>query len=241
MIISQRLLHHLCPYGNQPLMDGVTQYFNKYSDKYGVNTFLRIAHFLAQAAEETAGMRTLVEYATGDEYEGRQDLGNVNPGDGRRYKGRGIFQITGRANYRKLGQELGYDLENNPELAATPEVAVQTALRYWTDHGLSPYADGDQVVEITRAINGGTNGLTDRENFLAQAKNLMELPDGIGIGDTGVEVTKIQQALVAHHIPVGVDGQYGPGTATGVKAFQKYIGVTQTGVVDDATAKALNS
>ena len=146
---------------------------SKHMMAYRIDTPLRAAHFLAQAAHESAHFRTLHEYASGAAYEGRKDLGNVMRGDGKRYKGRGIFQLTGRANYRAYGKKLGLDLENYPELAADPEVSVRVACEYWKAKGLSGWADRDDVREITRRINGGYNGLQDRMNCLARAKKYL--------------------------------------------------------------------
>ena len=113
---------------SKSVTDGLVQYLPEYLKKYGIDTELELAHFLAQAAHESDHFRTLTEYASGSAYEGRRDLGNVYPGDGRRFKGRGIFQLTGRANYTAMGKILGVDLVNNPHLASTPEISVQTAL-----------------------------------------------------------------------------------------------------------------
>lgn len=143
--------------------------FNKYLPQYGINTLLRLDHFLGQAAEESDGFKTLVEYASGREYEGRKDLGNVYPGDGVRYKGRGIFQLTGRENYVSLGKILGLDLLNHPELAATPEIAVRVACEYWKTRNLNVLADQDDIEAITRKINGGLNGLADRTIYTNRA------------------------------------------------------------------------
>jgi putative chitinase len=102
------------------------------------------------------------EYASGAAYEGRAALGNTQPGDGPRYKGRGIIQLTGRLNYRVYGAALGLDLENNPQLAAVPENAVRIACEYWRRNNLNQLADADNLEAITRRINGGVNGLADR-------------------------------------------------------------------------------
>jgi putative chitinase len=171
--ITVDLLNKLCPNGDEDVINGLAANLQKYLDQYEINTPLRIAHFLAQAAHETAGMDTLEEYASGSEYEGRDDLGNTEPGDGKRFKGRGIFQVTGRFNYRKYGKLIGVDLENNPELAAEPINSIKTACEYWNDHSLSDYADEDDVVTITKRINGGTNGLSSRETYLKKAKTLL--------------------------------------------------------------------
>lgn len=138
----------------------------------------REASFLAQLFHESGGLRYFEEIASGSAYEGRRDLGNVKRGDGRRYKGRGPIQLTGRANYRYFGEILGVDLEGNPERAADPDVGFRIAALYWTDRNLSSVADTASdgrdaaeraFVQITRAINGGTNGIDDRRAWLAVA------------------------------------------------------------------------
>lgn len=142
---------------------------------YSINTELRIDHFFAQAAEESDGFRTLFEYGNQSyfaRYDGRADLGNTHPGDGFKYRGRGIFQLTGRTNYELYGGLVGLDFINNPDLAAVPANAVKTACLYWTRKGLNQFADNDDIVSITRRINGGTNGLDTRKTYLARAKNI---------------------------------------------------------------------
>src|SRR4051812_20373580 len=114
------LLHAIAPRGNAAIIDGVAAAFEAHLPQYGIDAPLREAHFLAQAAEESDGFHTLQEYASGKAYEGRKDLGNVKPGDGVRYKGRGIFQLTGRVNYAAYGKRLGLDLIGRPELAGSP-------------------------------------------------------------------------------------------------------------------------
>ena len=136
-------------------------------------TPLRITHFLAQAAHETDGFRTLEEYggpAYLARYDGRADLGNTRPGDGARYHGRGIFQLTGRADYRRYGALVGVDLEAEPQRAAEPSLSLAIALAYWRERGLEPAADADDIERVTRLINGGRNGLEARRQRLAVAK-----------------------------------------------------------------------
>ncbi|WP_245808314.1 glycoside hydrolase family 19 protein [Deinococcus hopiensis] len=106
-------------------------------------------------------------------YEGRADLGNTQKGDGYRYRGRGWIQLTGRHNYRRFGQKLGLDLEGNPDLAARADVAAKLAAAYWTDRGLNAYADQGDFREITRRINGGYNGLADRERYYGLASTFL--------------------------------------------------------------------
>ncbi|MEB8380698.1 glycoside hydrolase [Acinetobacter junii] len=138
---------------------------------YGIlENSLRFIHFLAQLAHESGNFRYMEEIASGAAYEGRKDLGNVNKGDGVRYKGRGPIQLTGRANYRKYGQELGIDFENNPAIVALPSVGMLVACKYWSVNNLNVFADYDDVTTITRRINGGLNGFDDRKNKLSMIK-----------------------------------------------------------------------
>lgn len=136
----------------------------------GLHSRLRIAHLVGQLAHESAGFRTLTEYADGSAYEGRTDLGNTQPGDGPRFKGRGVIQLTGRANYRQYGERLGLPLESNPQLAAEPDTAFRVAGLYWLNQNLNADADADDIEAITRAINGGTNGLDSRKTLVNRAK-----------------------------------------------------------------------
>jgi len=138
----------------------------------GINTPLRVAAFIAQTAHESFAYRFLEELADGTAYEGRQDLGNTQPGDGPLFKGRGYIGITGRANYRSAGRDLGIDLEGNPQLAARPDVAAAIAVWFWNLRGLSPLADqGTQEAfdSITKRINGGFNGKASRDSLWQNA------------------------------------------------------------------------
>ena len=131
-------------------------------EEFGIDTPRRQAAFLAQVAHESGSLRYTLELATGDAYEGRGDLGNTSPGDGRRFKGRGLLQITGRANYRACGTALGLDLIGSPQLLETPSGACRSAGWYWKVRNLNQHADRDAFGSLTRAINGGYNGLDER-------------------------------------------------------------------------------
>ena len=147
----------------------------------GVNTLLRTAAFAAQLAHESGEFRWMEEIwgstAAQLGYEPPSTkaarLGNTQPGDGKRFKGRGPIQITGRFNYKKYGDLLGVDLTANPERAAAPEVAFLTAGLFWKTNGLNELADGQQFVTITRRINGGENGLPDRQKYYERAKAVL--------------------------------------------------------------------
>ncbi len=147
---------------------------NVHFSDYGIlDNRLRLAHFIAQLAHESDNFKAMEEYASGQAYEGRVDLGNTQPGDGKRYKGRGPIQLTGRANYRTYGQHLGIAFEEHPEIVALPSVGLWVACEYWKRRGLNTFADADDLMSITRKINGGQNGLDDRRNKLTKAKGLV--------------------------------------------------------------------
>lgn len=135
--------------------------------KCDVTTQARARDFLAQVMLESAGLRYFEEIASGAAYEGRSDLGNTHPGDGVRFKGRGPIQLTGRANYRAAGAALGLPLEAQPTLVSRHDIGWLTTAWFWQSHGLNAYADRGDFVGETRRINGGTNGLAQRQHYRA--------------------------------------------------------------------------
>ncbi|CAN5775132.1 hypothetical protein BH11PSE13_BH11PSE13_32790 [soil metagenome] len=145
---------------------------------FEINTLRRASAFIAQLAHESGELNFMEEIwgptPAQKRYEPPSDLaktlGNTQPGDGKRFKGRGPIQLTGRANYQKFGDLLGVDLVGQPELAAAPEVAFKTAGLYWKRKGLNELADTDAFTEITRRINGGQNGAVERLRFYERAK-----------------------------------------------------------------------
>lgn len=148
-------------------LSSIASAIDTYAERYGINNDKRMKAFLAQAAHETAGFNTFTEYASGEAYEGRADLGNTQPGDGKKFKGRGIFQTTGRTNYKSTSQHLFGDnrLLETPELLTDPVNAVRSAMYYWQYKGLSELADKDDFKTITKRINGGLNGWKDRLSY----------------------------------------------------------------------------
>ena len=176
----------------RPLMPGLAEWINTTCPQYEIDTPQEYCHFLAQACHETDHFKTLQEYASGKKYEGRADLGNTQPGDGVKFKGRGIFQTTGRANYLQLGIRLGFrdKFINSPELLEQPEFAVWSACEYWRTRNLNDAAnapddsllkkkyrgkviDVSPVEFISLTINGGYNGMDERKKFYAIAKTVL--------------------------------------------------------------------
>jgi len=144
--------------------------------EFSIDTSVRKTAFLAQIAHETGGFNWLCELGNNDyfkKYDGRKDLGNINPGDGARFKGRGFIQITGRTNYLNVGTFLKLDLLNNPNLAEDPGIAARIAGWFWSSRKLNELADKDDIVGITRRINGGLNGLVERKEYWMRAKNIL--------------------------------------------------------------------
>jgi putative chitinase len=174
-IVTEDRLRRLCPSGKPAVIAGIAAAFDRLAPGYAVDTRLRLCHFLAQAAHESDRFRTLEEYGDASyfaRYEGRSDLGNTQRGDGALFHGRGIFQLTGRANYRRYGALLGHDLEAEPELAMRPDISLAIAFAYWRERSLNARADADDIAGVTRLINGGRNGLAQRTQLLAVAKGI---------------------------------------------------------------------
>jgi predicted chitinase len=146
---------------------------NEAMKEFDVNTPKRQAAFLAQIAHESGELKYMEEIASGAAYEGRKSLGNTEPGDGKRYKGRGPIQLTGRNNYRRAGMALKLDLEGTPKLAAQPDIGCRVAGWFWKAHGLNELADQGDFLQITKRVNGGTKGLERREAYYTRAKEAL--------------------------------------------------------------------
>jgi len=193
-------------------------------ESFDISSPLRIAHFLAQTCEESDGYCTTVEYLSGEEYNGRTDLGNTHAGDGPRYKGRGLLQLTGRVHYAEYGRLLGKDFVNNPGLAADPKISLFVACEYWKQRDLNGYADQDDIAAITHKINGGYNGLAQRRFYLARAKAVLARP-----------------ILRALGFPVATDGDFVATTKLAVMRFQAAHRLAQDGILGPRTWDALSA
>ena len=232
---------------------------------------LRITHFLAQAAAETGGftireesgaysaeglLKTFPKYfksrAEAQAYAKRPQaifnrtyggrLGNNQPGDGYKYRGRGIFQLTGKGAYKEYGERLGLDLVGNPDLAAEPANSIRIAIAYWMDLGLNEWADKDDILAVSRGINGGNprrniqpNGMEHRRGWYAKIKAVLPVDSAepakgadagsLSEGSYGTEVEKLQSLLRAKGYAAGaIDGIYGANTRRSVEAFQREHG-----------------
>jgi putative chitinase len=220
-------------------------------EAYEINTRLRIAHFLGQTCHESAGFRTTEEFASGAAYEGRKDLGNVKKGDGRRYKGRGLLQLTGRANYAEYGKALGVDLENNPTMAAEPALSLRIACEYWKRRKLNADCDRDDIRATTRKINGGLNDLEDRSNYIRKAKEALariegiqltgavQDPPGVGAWLHGRRGRRPAEAASEVVFPLAIDQDFGAATELAVMRFQGDKKLTVDGIVGKETWDAI--
>jgi predicted chitinase len=169
VMVTAKQLYAVMPHCPELKLDAHLPFLNDAMDRYEIDTPKRQAAFIAQLAHESGELRYWEEIASGDAYEGRHDLGNYQPGDGRRFKGRGPIQITGRANYRAAGNAIGTDLEQHPERASHADVGFLIAGWYWQSRGLNKLADAGDLEGVTRKINGGLNGLAQRRAYYVRA------------------------------------------------------------------------
>ena len=150
---------------------------NTAMNRYQIVGTKRVAAFVAQIGHESGQLKYVKEIwgptPAQAKYEGRKDLGNTVAGDGSKYRGRGLIQITGRANYMACGEALGLDLIKQPELLEKPQHACMSAAWFWATKGLSTLADAGQFDKITRRINGGQNGAADRQALYARALKVL--------------------------------------------------------------------
>lgn len=148
---------------------------------YDINTPARQAAFLAQVGHESGALKYVEEIASGDAYDTRVDLGNTPEvdGDGRKFKGRGLIQITGKANYVAVGKALQYDFIKNPEHLELPGAASLSAAWFWKTRGLNELADKGDFLKISIKINGRNkktglpNGWEDRQLRWGKAKKAL--------------------------------------------------------------------
>lgn len=217
-------LRKIAPKGRADLLQMIVTEGPALFLQYDITTKARLVHFLAQAAHESGGFKYVRELwgptPAQVKYEGRVDLGNTTKGDGKRFMGRGIFQLTGRANYRLYGQKLGLPLETTPSLAEQPKNSLLIALEYWKTKGLNQYADRDDIRTITKKINGGYNGLADREEYLKKAKAAIP------------EFVKSEPVVVKKVEALGYDS---------VTQFQREQGLKPDGIAGPATEAAADA
>lgn len=135
---------------------------NKSLSAQNINSKLTLIGALATVRVEVGkNFKPVMEIASGTAYEGRADLGNTQPGDGVRYKGRGYIQLTGRSNYANYGAQFGVDLINNPNLALSVDLSAKVLAKYFKDRNIYSFCNAKDWAKVRQLVNGGTNGLTD--------------------------------------------------------------------------------
>ena len=176
MSITQQQLLQILPNAG-PVAGVFVPVLNAAMGHYQIVGTKRVAAFIAQIGHESGQLKYVKEIwgptAAQAKYEGRKDLGNTVAGDGSKYRGRGLIQITGRANYMACGEALNLDLIKQPELLEKPQHACMSAAWFWATKGLSTLADAGQFDKITQRINGGQNGAADRQALYARALKVL--------------------------------------------------------------------
>jgi len=191
MVITREQLQAIVPSIKPAALDTFLPHLQTLLPKYAIDTPQRLGGFIAQVAHESAGFSAVREFASGNAYEGRKDLGNTEPGDGPRFKGRGLIQVTGRGNYRWFSKDVFEDARavDNPELLTTPANAVLSACWYWTtvkpmnavcdhpedwthiwEHNGKTYT---KIMWMTLLINGGQNGIDERTANYLRARQVL--------------------------------------------------------------------
>jgi putative chitinase len=194
--IGPKSLRRVCPNLSDNESIILARILGKEMARFGITTKRRATMFIAQVAHESGEFRYREEIASGDAYEGRKDLGNIWPGDGRRYKGRGYIQLTGRNNYKLAGQELHQDYLSRPsKISRYRTHSARVSCWFWRHAGLNQISEEGTALsafyKVTRRINGGYNGMASRLKYYARArtvaKHLMpkvrtiELPEGFEV------------------------------------------------------------
>ena len=227
----------------------------------GIDTPLRLCHFMAQLAHESAHFTVTREFASGAAYEGRKDLGNNQAGDGKRFRGRGLIQTTGRNNYKQATTELKKMDSSAPNFVDDPAQleefpwALLAGISFWQLRNINAPADRDDIVKVTKLINGGKNGLAERTKYLGIAKGIwmsgVASPPSPVHADTaktnpvlkkgaeGPDVVELQNELIEAGFKVSADGDFGDHTDEAVKAFQEQNELKPDGIVGEATWAAL--
>jgi putative chitinase len=228
--------------------------YNEHAPRYGLDVERRAAHFLAQLAHESGGFRYYKEIwgptPAQRRYEGRLDLGNTQPRDGSKFRGYGLIQLTGRANVAAFTQWCRERYPDCPDFVETPDKlavlpwALLAAFWFWDTRGLNALADRDDLVGITKRINGGQNGLADRRYRygLAARALVSDNPpaspraptdperETLRKGAKGDAVRELQRLLCLED-----DGHFGPVTHNAVVEFQREAGLLPDGVVGGLT------
>ncbi|MCD9186741.1 MAG: hypothetical protein LUM44_09925 [Pyrinomonadaceae bacterium] len=246
-MITSTHLAKIFPGTSKAQRDRFLPALNKFLPLYGIHSLKRVCAFLATGGVETDYLRTTTEYASGKAYEGREDLGNTQKGDGRKFKGRGFFQTTGRYNFgrvnKRLGKKLGIDFLAFPERLSEIEIAVESACIFWEENELAKYADAGNFKAFSAVVNCGNpkkkpNHWAKRNTCYAQCLNV--IPKDFSFSATSPLQSKVQQnqavivSMPVHDLPAT---SYNTPTATGLGPIENSaedLAVPSTSYVSDA-------
>lgn len=245
--ITYDQLTEIAPQGDADLRRALARSMTTILPIYRMDTPLRAAHFIGQVVVETDYFRTLVEYGNGRSYENRKDLGNIDPGDGPLFKGRGPLQVTGRANYGRAALRVGLPLLDEPERLAEPELGTLASCVWWYENKMNQWADLDSATAVSRGVNRGNPRSSAKANHedariaaTARAKIVLDARSSVPASDDRETIRAIQHALNDAGFGLLVeDGIYGPMTLDVVRSFQATVGLVPDGIVGPKTRAAL--
>ena len=267
MIVSTQRIKAFSPKAQDAFVAAVVAHWAE-AEAAGLGIPLRAQHFMAQIATETGGLKRLDEnlnysaaglratfpthfsaadaqaYARKPQaianraYANRLGNGSEASGDGWRYRGSGYIQLTGRANFRKRGGEIGMPLEAQPDLARDAVPGFHAAVAYWTSNAINAAADANDIVRVRRLVNGGTNGLADARIWFARARGIFRAGEAEPLED-GAEAAAVQARLAELGFAPAGGAPEGLDSPDALIAFQKSVGLAPTGVYDDDTLDAL--
>lgn len=229
-LITLARLRRFTPQGHLDLLRPIVDNLGVL-DRFGINTHLRVCHFLGQCAVEADHFTTMFER-----------------GNPRRFKGRGYIQITGQGNYEHYGNLVHVDLVREPDRAAQPDLAMQIAGLFWNENHLNRFADRDDAVRISRAINRGNpnspfpaNNESDRIQLTERAKGIfVETPDRVSPESTQLVASLGRDLQLAGFNPAGgAAAAYDETMMNAVRHFQERAGLPATGIADEQTLEAL--
>jgi putative chitinase len=202
-MITKDQLKSNFPHAREDILNSIVENMSELGDKYDINTPIRLAHFLAQTAHESGGFRVIEEnlnysaeglerifakyfreldaseYAHKPEmianvvYANRMGNGDTESGDGYRFRGRGLIQLTGRDNYSAMASDLEVQVDDIVGYLATADGALESAAWFWQKNGINQIADNDDVVSVTKKVNGGTIGLEERQKHTEDLKQIL--------------------------------------------------------------------
>jgi len=205
--------HSKCPLPtNVKTYPEFTKRLNNVFKKYDIDTCLKRAHFIAQIEAESDHFKTTVEYASGSPYEGRKDLGNTKTGDGKKFKGRGLIQLTGRTNYTKYFKYINKStfISEPKKIAENIEYTFDSAGWYWVNGSawgdMNPKANEDDLIAVSIGINGGLNGYEHRK------KNLKSIIKEMKIKDTCINLKKDKIGVYKYDTSKIKNSKYGKKT-----------------------------